>query len=235
MLQLDRLAERLLREGIAYRHVRRYVGELHDHYEDMVHAEVNRGAGDAEAHALALARLGDMDHLAQVMITRPELQALAGRYPRLWNGCAPTVIWFGMGIATVLAVIGFAGLLSQMGLLPEGGSPALALLQKPADAFLFFIVRILPIFVGGLMIVGAVRQRSGLFWPLLGAAFLAAVAAVSVATVSIPLAPDVQGEFRLAFGFASKELPQVILRTAGIFALMLTPILFWKRLTRLRS
>ena len=32
MQQLEQLAERLLREGVAYRHVRRFIGELRDHY-----------------------------------------------------------------------------------------------------------------------------------------------------------------------------------------------------------
>jgi hypothetical protein len=40
--RFDRLSERLLRAGIAPRHVRRYVRELSDHFDDL--CEMRRGA-----------------------------------------------------------------------------------------------------------------------------------------------------------------------------------------------
>ena len=232
MHQLDGLAERLLREGVAYRHVRRYVGELRDHSEDAVRAEEARGAGTAEARAAATARLGSIDDLAGGMIARPEFQGLGGRFPRLWNGGGPVVIWLGSGIAALIVATGIAWILTRLGILPEGGSPLLAPLQKPADLFLFLLVRVFPVIVGGLMVVGAVRQRSAMLWPLIGTALLAAIASISDAGASLPLSPDVKGELRFGLGFASKDLPQVLLRMAGMFALMLAPLLFRKRLTQ---
>ena len=40
---LKSLSEHLLRAGVAHRHVRRYMRELHDHYEDAVREELAKG------------------------------------------------------------------------------------------------------------------------------------------------------------------------------------------------
>ena len=42
--QFETLGERLLRSGIAPRHVRRYLRELRDHYDDAVQGELQKGA-----------------------------------------------------------------------------------------------------------------------------------------------------------------------------------------------
>ena len=46
---LERLPERLLRAGIAPRHVRRYMGELRDHYDDALREEQANGLNPAAA------------------------------------------------------------------------------------------------------------------------------------------------------------------------------------------
>jgi len=81
MRQLEELGEQLLREGIAYRHVRRFSGELRDHYEDALRAETARGASPEEASRAALARLGSLEDLARGMIARSELRAWSALYP----------------------------------------------------------------------------------------------------------------------------------------------------------
>ena len=40
--QFETLRERLLRAGIAPRHVRRFLRELHDHYEDALRVELTK-------------------------------------------------------------------------------------------------------------------------------------------------------------------------------------------------
>ena len=42
--RFERLSERLLHAGIAPRHVRRYVRELGDHFDDLVREETAGGA-----------------------------------------------------------------------------------------------------------------------------------------------------------------------------------------------
>jgi hypothetical protein len=57
---LRELRERLLRAGIAPRHVWRYLRELTEHLADLRTEEIAAGHSPAEAENAALARLGNM-------------------------------------------------------------------------------------------------------------------------------------------------------------------------------
>ena len=60
-MQFHELRERLLRDGVAPRHVRRYLGELTDHFADLTAEEQQAGRNLAEAKSAALERLGKTD------------------------------------------------------------------------------------------------------------------------------------------------------------------------------
>src|SRR5215467_3796223 len=83
----DELRERLLRGGIAPRHVRRYIAELEDHLNEL------RAQEDTEAAALA--RLGTAEGLAKPMLDRREF--------RSWTARAPWAV-FGLGPIVMLAL-----------------------------------------------------------------------------------------------------------------------------------
>src|SRR6185312_14248663 len=102
--QFPRLSERLLRAGIAPRHVRRYRRELADHYDDLVREESESGAGREWAQTRALSRLGHEDDLAAAMLSRPELRSLTARFP--WAV-------FGLGPIAFLALSVAAGLFAE--------------------------------------------------------------------------------------------------------------------------
>jgi hypothetical protein len=90
--RFDRLSERLLHAGIAPRHVRRYVRELGDHFDDLVREEKAGGATRELAETRALSRLGNDDALADAMLSRPELRSLTARYPWAVFGIGPIVL-----------------------------------------------------------------------------------------------------------------------------------------------
>ena len=90
--QFPRLSERLLRAGIAPRHVRRYRRELCDHYDDLVREETEAGAGRELAQTRALSRLGHEDDLAAAMLARPEMRSFMARYPWAVFGLGPIVL-----------------------------------------------------------------------------------------------------------------------------------------------
>jgi hypothetical protein len=100
--RFEALRERLLRAGIAARHVRRYVGELRDHFDDLVRDEIARGATRSVAESNARARLGNEDALAEVMLARPGTRAIAARYPWAVFGIAPAVLVFAAVFGAVL-------------------------------------------------------------------------------------------------------------------------------------
>lgn len=78
---LPGLRERLLRAGVAPRHVRRFLVELEDHWSDLLAEEEGAGRSRAEAEAAALLRLGTIDDLAKAMIDRRQFRSLFARAP----------------------------------------------------------------------------------------------------------------------------------------------------------
>src|SRR4029077_16391666 len=89
------LRERLLRAGVAPRHVRRYLSELSDHLADLRAEEERAGRNPAEAESVALARLGSMDDLARAMIEQRRFQSLCARAPWAMFGVAPLFLLAG--------------------------------------------------------------------------------------------------------------------------------------------
>jgi hypothetical protein len=85
----NELRERLLRAGVAPRHVRRYLTELADHLADLRREEESTGLSRAEAEAAALARLGTMDDLANAMIPERPGPSSPSRPPCLWPQPGP--------------------------------------------------------------------------------------------------------------------------------------------------
>jgi hypothetical protein len=90
--RFDRLSERLLRAGVAPRHVRRYARELSDHFDDLVREEKAHGSARELAETRALSRLGNDDDLADAMLSRPELKSLTARFPWAVFGLGPVVL-----------------------------------------------------------------------------------------------------------------------------------------------
>ena len=83
------LRERLLRAGVAPRHVRRYLTELADHWADLTAEEERAGRSRADAESAALVRLGRMDDLARAMIEQRRFQSWCVRAPWAVFGLAP--------------------------------------------------------------------------------------------------------------------------------------------------
>src|ERR1019366_3953146 len=89
------LRERLLRAGVAPRHVRRYLAELADHFADLRVEEQRSGRRPADAESAALARLGSMDDLARAMIEQRQFQSWCVRAPWAMFGLAPLLLLAG--------------------------------------------------------------------------------------------------------------------------------------------
>lgn len=79
----DQLRNRLLRSGVAPRHVRRTVEELGAHFDDLVDEALDNGTDRARAERQASEQLGDIDVLADAACARPELRSWAADYPRI--------------------------------------------------------------------------------------------------------------------------------------------------------
>lgn len=159
--RFESLRERLLAAGVAPRHVRRYLRELEDHYEDALRAELAHGSDPANASVAAWARLGTEESLTQGMLQRPELQSKAARFPVLALGVAPALLWLGAPVAII------SGLLT----LPEA-MPQLKVEAAFIDAYLtlcFMYTRVVPVLLSAIVLAVAASRRLPAFWALVGA------------------------------------------------------------------
>ena len=231
MLQsrFDELRERLLRAGIGPRHVRRYVTELKDHFDDLVREEIANGAPRNAAEAKARARLGNDNDLAEVMLARTDLRSIMARYPWAVFGLAPALL--------VLAVLA-AALAVEIAIFKL----APGLLPHPTDAqrewFVFAIgvwntlaTYVAPFAIAVVLCVGGLRQRMPAAWIFAGIA----IACVLGAFQEIHFADDGHhGELSLgsAFGppFPAKLIVGGLYRSVVTIAAAAT--LYWYGLRR---
>jgi cytochrome bd-type quinol oxidase subunit 1 len=105
--QFEGLCDRLLRAGIAPRHVRRYISELKNHLDDLASEERARGLSREAAEAEARTRLGSDETLAAALLARPGLRSLTARVPWLVFGFGPPVMLFAAAVAALFLQIGF--------------------------------------------------------------------------------------------------------------------------------
>jgi hypothetical protein len=172
--RFEHLTERLLQAGIAPRHVRRYTGELKDHFDDLAREEMARGATREIAEANALSRLGHDDDLANVMLARPELRSFTARFPWAVFGLGPVAMLIAGLAAAILLEIGLLNLVGA-GINATGWKPG------PADVRAFnFAAEIwntlavygAPLGIAALLYLVGSRQRMPSLWIVLGVAIV---------------------------------------------------------------
>ena len=164
--QFEDLLDKLLRAGVAPRHVNRYLHELSEHLDDLIAAEERRGQSHELAEKLALARLGETDLLVNVMIAKKGF--------RSWTHRAPWVVFL---LAPLLAVI-CAQIVTMLLLLFPMERRDLAInhgYSLVPNWFGLFVALIagfnefvLPQLLGWGITTVAVKQRMRPVWPILG-------------------------------------------------------------------
>ncbi|MGB6134494.1 MAG: hypothetical protein WBG54_22145 [Acidobacteriaceae bacterium] len=197
------LRERLLRAGVAPRHVRRYVMELREHLADLTVEEQHAGRSRAEAEASALRRLGRVEDLAQSMIARRELQSWTARAPWAVLGLAPLAA-LSCAWAAALMILWTGWQWFE----PDAATPFGARVQGLA-MYYFGLGRMLyfwaPVLAGWGMVLLAGRQRVKAWWPVLTLALLALLGATGWVVVSRPGVPG-PGHVRLGFWMGLENL-----------------------------
>jgi hypothetical protein len=103
----------LLQAGIAPRHVRRTVIELHEHIEDLVEAEIAAGCDADVARQNATREMGDLQDIAIAMRACPELQSWSYRYPHLAVVVYPLTCLALIPVYPVIAGVTHAGQLAR--------------------------------------------------------------------------------------------------------------------------
>ena len=134
--QFELLGKRLLRSGIRPRHVRRYLRELRDHFDDAVQEELKNGVGRATAEESAARRLGELDLLVESALARPELLSWSRRWPWAVYIVAPLLLYSAAFVATILVMVG---------LVPTTEVPFPAPLLEVLKAIRLFNLYVLPV------------------------------------------------------------------------------------------
>jgi hypothetical protein len=183
---LRNVRESLLREGIAPRHVNRYVLELRDHLTDLVERECVTGLDREAAYDKAHRVLGTESQLVQAMLDRDPPRSLAARAPWLAFGLLP--------ISALLLLTILLGVLS-MGWFDAYRDTSLVDLPASVKTFCVAVTALGSYGIGLLLVLGcvvmAVRQRITSVWIWAG---LAGVALTCGATgVHVDLLTTVNG------------------------------------------
>lgn len=226
------LRERLLRAGIAPRHVRRYLNELTDHLSDLRAEEESAGRTRTEAESAALARLGGTQDLAKAMLEQPQFKSWSVRAPWAVFGLAPL-----LALATAYFLALFILWSGWRLFLPGSDTPfvpvdGLAVLYFQVGRTLYYAA---PVLIGWGIGLVAARQRFAVVWPAVGLiliAMLGATARVHAGNAG----PGAMGRVTLDFavGPSTQSLSDALLHALVILTLAAIPYLIW-RLRAVRS
>src|ERR1035438_8582319 len=230
----NELCERLLRAGVAPRHVRRYLTELADHWTDLTAEEERGGRSRADAESAALVRLGRMDDLARAMIEQRRFQSWCVRAPWAVFGLAPLFLLAAAYLVACLILWSGWNIF-----LPGTDSPfvrigGFAILYFDVGRLLFYSA---PFLVGWGIGYVAARQRLKAVWPMAGLALIAWMGATAQIQASRRAVPGGLGHIRMNFftlAPSSQAISEGLLRALAILSLSALPYLLW-RFKRARS
>lgn len=195
-------AARLLRGGVAPRHVRRCVEELRSHRADLVAQLCAQGHDAGAAAAEAEARLGDPGDFVAAALARPELRGWASRAP-----------W---GVFVVLPLIAFilggVGLIALVITSLEWIAPAAKASADPTAwrvggaALVATLLWAMPLGLCGALLAIAWRSRTPPAWPAAGMLLVAAIAVVVNLQLVGPLQAGGRGELTVGVGYPPRDL-----------------------------
>ena len=226
--QFEALRGRLLRAGVAHRHVRRYLAELADHLADLTVEEERAGRSHPDAESAALARLGSMDNLANAMISQRRLQAWSARAP--WAVCALAPL----GVLALARCVALLILWSGWQIFLPGaetpfGSHAVSWLGNAYFQFGRLIYFGAPFAVGWALCALAARQRLRAWWPVAGifvVAFFAVTQSVDANRTTISGFGHIHVGFVL--GPSLNAVAENLMHAAILFTVSLLPYLAWR-------
>jgi hypothetical protein len=224
---LNELRERLLRAGIAPRHVRRYLSELDDHLADL-RAEEERARSRPDAQSAALARRGSTNDLAKAMIEQRQFQSWSARAPWAILGLVPLLILAAAYFVACLYLwcgwkIFLPGADTPFGSRPTGPIHEFANLYFQAGKLYYFAA---PILVGWGVALVAVRQRLKAVWPALGLILIAWMGGTAEIHASLAAVPDGLGHISMKF-FALASFYSLV-HALLIFSFAALPYVIWR-------
>ena len=221
------LRERLLRGGVAPRHIRRYLNELSDHLADLTKEEERAGHSRANAEAAAIVRLGTVDTLAKAMLDQRRFRSWCARAP--WAMFSVTPLLLLLSAYLVSALILWSGWLM---FLPAADTPfghtsppisSLGNIYFQLGRMIYFTA---PVVIGLAVALVAVRQRLRALWPMIGimlVAWMGGTAQIHASRTAVPRDPYIALSFFV--WPPDQTLTQTVLHVLVYFALIIVSYL----------
>lgn len=216
LIQFDSLRARLIAGGVARRHIKRTLAELHDHYDDTVDDGTAQGLSPDAAAQAAWQRLGSEDEIVATVLARPELRSLPARYPRLVFGTGPVLLWAAGTACSLLLIMTIAKVCQLAGILPTRGTAKRLdpmWVQHLGHALMFFYMRVWPVVIGAGMAMMAARLRLVPGWTVGGAVVVSLLSAFSTYALIFATVPGQPGQLNFGWGVSAAELPQTVALT----------------------
>lgn len=223
------IRERLLRAGIAPRHVRRYLRELEDHFADLIAEEVRVGRSPEHAKTAALMRLGSIEELAGAMLEKRQFQAWSAKAPWATFGIVPIVLLAGAYFLACFILWSGWKMFLPGAATPFGGQEASSIFELQNLYFqtgrmIYFGA---PLFVGWTISFLAVRQRFRVVWPAAGLVLVASFGCLSRVHVIRPAASVAGGHVSMGLGLGPSVEGSLIYGLAVILLAVL-PYAIWR-------
>jgi hypothetical protein len=232
---LNELRERLLRAGVAPRHVRRYIAELTDHLADLSAHEERGRRSQADAKSAALIRLGGMDDLAKAMIEKRQFRSWCSRAPWAMFGLVPLFFLAGTWFVALFMLWSGWQIFLPGADTPFTGTPLYGFenIYFQLDRALYFGA---PILIGWGVGFLAARQRLNAIWPAAGLAMIAWMGGTAQVYASRTAVPGGVGHIWIEFslGRSVDGVPNGLFHAMVILLVTVLPYLIW-RLQKARS
>jgi len=224
------LRERLLRGGIAPRHIRRYLNELSDHLADLTKEEERAGRSRAEVEAAALGRLGNVDHLAKAMLDQRRFRSWCARAPWAMFSVTPLVLLLLAYLASALILCSGWLMFLPAATTPFGQTTpqvsSLGNIYFQIGRLIYFTA---PVFIGLAIGLVAIRQRLTALWPMIGIvliAWMGGTAHIQTSVSGVPHCRDIGLTFFVRP--PAQALTQTLLHVFVYFALIAVPYVIWR-------
>jgi hypothetical protein len=227
--RLEGLSRRLLRAGIAPRHVKRLIAELDAHFSDLVAELRSTGLSQAESESQAAVRLGSEDVLFANILGRPELHSWARRWPWLAFVLLPLLALPVQFVLSMLAAVGVVAFSTQVLGLTTLHPGAVHWLVGGLQAYAVWIA---PMVAAGAACFLAVRYGAPVAWPIAGGAVIALLGAATNASFEwSPAVPRGALSAGIGLHFPDVGLARS-LRAILTLLIVLVPLLWFRRRAR---
>jgi len=177
--RFEGLSQRLLRAGIAPRHVKRLISELEAHFVDLVAEQRSVGLSQAESESQAAVRLGTDDVLIANILARPELHSWARQWPWLAFVLLPLLALPLQFVLSMLAAVGVVSFSTQVLGMTAHHPGVVPWVVAGLQAYGMWIA---PIAAASAACFLAVRSGAPLAWPIVGSALIALLGAATNAS-----------------------------------------------------